>query len=300
MIAALQMYDWQTNLPDLERFWASAGRHLRERGIAAPDELDHSMAVPDPWPRDDLLVGQTCGLPLVSGRCGAALAFARPDFAFETGGEATYRSAIVCHKARQAPLGSFIGSRAAINERGSQSGCNALVDAMLDEMQSDAVPPWQASQRPDGRSTDIRQMEGEEQDADVGRGPATGPVFATLIQSGSHRASAGLVAQQRADIAAIDSVAFDLLRRQDPHVFSELVVIAWTRPMPALPYITAPSNGALVRDLCDALDKAARELAPEDLAGVPCRVVPASLTDYRPISAMAERIRNVAIAGIAV
>jgi ABC-type phosphate/phosphonate transport system substrate-binding protein len=64
------------------------------------------------------------------------------------------------------------------------------------------------------------------------RDPADGLV------TGAHRASVVAVAQGRADVAAIDAVAWRLAQTWEPAA-ERLRVVEWTRPRPGLPMITA-------------------------------------------------------------
>lgn len=60
--------------------------------------------------------------------------------------------------------------------------------------------------------------------------------FENRICSGSHINSAKMVANGKANIAAIDAVSLKLIQRYDDFA-TELKVIKWTKPTPALPFI---------------------------------------------------------------
>ena len=63
-IATLPMYDW----PGRGRRRSALGEvatALRDHGFDPPAVLDRSRSLDDRWLDPDLLVGQTCGLPLV-------------------------------------------------------------------------------------------------------------------------------------------------------------------------------------------------------------------------------------------
>jgi hypothetical protein len=64
------------------------------------------------------------------------------------------------------------------------------------------------------------------------RAPADG------LRTGAHRASVVAVAEGRADVAAIDAVSWRLAEAWEPAA-RRLRVLAWTRPTPGLPFITA-------------------------------------------------------------
>lgn len=254
MIAALQMYDWPELAGRTDAFWAEVAAALRAEGIAAPESLSRPEDLAGAWRDPALLLGQSCGLPFVSGRCAGALAVARPAYEAEGCGAGTYRSALVCRAGEAGPLTAFRGRVAAVNEYGSQSGCNALADAV----------------RPLGDA-----------------------FFGDVLLTGGHRASAQAVAEGRADLAAIDAVAWALLAEIDPATRARLAVIGWTGETPALPFITSGANGARIPALRRALAAAARPGAP---AGIPAGVLSAEAAEYEPIRAMARRVAGLRLA----
>lgn len=266
MIACLQMYDWPEAHATLDRFWQCVSENLSGRGIAAPSALERPAVFASGWRDPDLLLGQTCGLPFVSGRCGDAVLVGRPDFGIEGASGGQYTSALVCRADDPSEsLASFRGRVAAINEYGSQSGCNALADAIL------------------------------------GTGAHLDETFFSHVRvSGAHRASANLVAEGGADIAAIDAVAWALHGAFEPDAHARLRVLEWTRPMPALPYICAPRFADLRPDLLVALNAA---VSSRDDWPMPVPRMGAAGTkqsDYDPIRHMAQRVRGLRLAPDAV
>lgn len=260
MIAALQMYDWEEVRPRTDMFWFGVRDVLRAGGIDAPDALSRPDDISRPWRDPDLVVGQTCGLPYASGRCGQAVLLARPDYDLEHANGGTYQSALICRAEEDRDLGGSRGGTAAINDIASQSGCNALADEI------------QRQKLDDGRA-----------------------FFGKVTLSGSHRASARLVADRKADIAAIDAVAWALFEELEPVRHSRLRVLVWTRTMPALPFITARQNEPHRRALFDALWEGHPMHRPP-VVGVPSGFFPADDEDYDPIRKMAARIRGLRLA----
>ena len=260
MIAALQMYDWPEVRERTDAFWARVRAELARQRIGAPVALSRPDDLSVPWRNPDLLVGQTCGLPFVSGRCPGTILIGRPDYGVEGASGGTYASAVICRANEAAPLSEFRGRTAVINEFGSQSGCNALADH-------------------------VQRMK---LDRD-------GPFFGRLEISGAHRASALMVARGQADIAAIDAVSWALFAECEPEAHAGLHVIGWTRNMPALPFITAAANAPQKLALTDALLTAALE-SGATLPGIPIDVLPTEDADYDPISRMAERIGGMRLA----
>lgn len=255
MIAALPMYDWPALRPATDAFWASVAERLGAEGIEAPAALTRPRDPGAAWRDPDLVIGQTCGMPYVCGHCGAAQVIARPDYGLRDAAGGLYRSVIVGRVGERAGdepevLLAWQGGRVALNEWASFSGHIAL-RAHLAEL----------------------------------RAGATGPFFGAAVLSGSHRASARLVARGAADVAALDAVAWALLEAHEPETAGRLAVLGRTTPAPALPYITAPRFAGLGARLARALDAAAAALAP--VPGLPRRVAAAGDADYASVRAAA-------------
>ncbi len=259
MIAALQMYDWPEVHPRIDAFWALTVESLRGFGLEAPETLSRPERLSEPWTNPDLLVGQTCGLPYVSGRCGDAVLVAQPVFDLAGAEHGNYSSALVCRIYDPAKgLSGFRGRIAAVNEYGSQSGCNALADAVLDVHSASARP-----------------------------------FFSCVKLSGAHRNSATMVAKGQADIAAIDAVAWALYAEAEPDNHAKLRVLGWTRPMPALPYITANRFSDQVPKIFESLANAG---GAHTLPTLPVAINACTDADYDPIRKMAARVQGLLLA----
>jgi len=202
-VAALGMYD----LPELraatDAWWATIARHLRAAGVdGVPAALDRGRPLAAVWRDPALLLTQTCGYPLTHGFADALTALAVPSYAAEGCAPGRYRSAFVVRAGDPAAsLADLRGRRAAANEPGSQSGCNAL---------RAAVAPLAGGAR----------------------------FFASVAWTGAHRASVAAVRGGSADVAAIDAVTLALLVRHAPSEVAGLRVLAWSAEAPALPYAT--------------------------------------------------------------
>lgn len=254
MIAALPMYDWPALAPATDAFWVGVAEQLAADGIEAPAALVRPEDAATAWRDPDLLIGQACGMPHVSGLCGAARVIARPDYGLPDASDGLYRSVIVGRAGESGALLAHEGGRAAVNEWASFSGHIA----------------------PRARLAALRQG-------------AAGPFFGAALLSGSHRGSARMVARGAADLAALDAVAWALLQAHEPETAGRLAVIDRTPSAPALPFITAPRFAALGARLARALDRAARALPP--VAGLPRRIFAAGDIDYAPVR---ERARQAA------
>lgn len=82
------------------------------------------------------------------------------------------------------------------------------------------------------------------------------------VHSGAHATSARMVAEGRADIAAIDAVTWRFLETYDPSLTRQLTVIGDTPPTPGLPLITARPD--LAGRLFSAMAQAIADLSPAD------------------------------------
>ena len=259
MIAALQMYDWPQVRARTDAFWAIVRTELRGAGIDAPSALTRPSDIHTPWTDPELVVGQTCGLPYMSGRAGKSVLVGRAGYDLPHAIDGEYASAVICHRDRAGELSAFQHSRAALNDFGSQSGCHALANAILQ----------------------------------AGHNPKS-PFFSEVIVSGAHSASARMVSDDLADIAAIDAVAWALFEELEPARFAQLRVIEWTKSTPALPFITAPKYTDDIPAILAALQVAAQTSPPA--IGLPTQILPTGDSDYDPIRAMTARVKGFQLA----
>jgi ABC-type phosphate/phosphonate transport system substrate-binding protein len=192
------------------------------------------------WQRDDLLLSQTCGYPLVT---------LLPDvqvvgcFHYTAPGceGINYRSQLVV---RQAEAGKtvrdFRGQVAACNSKDSQSGYHALRTS-------------------------------------VGHDDA---FFRSIVWTGSHSQSLSALQRGAADIAAIDCVSLALLARYEPQALTGLTVMGETALTPGLPLIASRHTSTqTLNALREALTEIANEaeIAEPLLIG---GFSPASRRDY--------------------
>lgn len=98
----------------------------------------------------------------------------------------------------------------------------------------------------------------------------TNNLFEKTICSGSHINSAKMVASGKADIATIDAVSLKFMRKYDDFA-TDLKVIEWTKPTPALPFIAYKGADkemfftAIVKAINDMPD----ELMIKDIINIP-------------------------------
>lgn len=201
---AFPMYD--LHRPDTGALIHAVSDLLAVRGIATRAVWPQEALLAH-WRSDSLLLSQTCGFPLVT-----QLPEVQTVGCFHYAASGCegfyYRSLLIAREenARQT-LADFRGRVAACNSVDSQSGYNAL------------------------RKLVAPLAEG-------------GAFFSSVVLSGSHRQSLVAIAQNRADIAAIDCVSWALLQRHEPELLAGLAVIGSSPLTPGLPLISAKQTSA--------------------------------------------------------
>jgi len=204
MLVSLPMYGVELN--DVEQFWQALRDKLAASGL---DSLPATLEWPQPllghWQQADLLLSQTCGFPLVEFLPQVQLV---GTFNYSAPGcnGPYYRSFLVVRaEDSHATLADFRGRTVAFNSTDSQSGFNSL-RALIAPLAEN------------------------------------GKFFGDKLETGGHRYSLAAVQQGRADIAAIDCVTLELLRRYVPQEVEGLSIIGETAAAPGLPLITSASS----------------------------------------------------------
>lgn len=245
--ASLPMYDWPEIKAATDAVWASVRSELSQRGIEAPARLDRS-ADPEPlWSDPDLLLSQTCGYPYANRLVGHVALVGTPAHAATGASPGHYFSVLVARKS-DAPdqLGDLSGRRFAFNMAHSQSGFAAPVRLLAASGQASLPQP---------------------------------------LETGAHRASIRAVAEDEADWASIDAVAWELAKRHEPATES-LMVFATTPQTPGLPLITGARNADRADAIADAVEAAIARLE-EDVrdAVLLTGLVRFKPADYAPLAA---------------
>lgn len=223
-IACLPMYDWPEIRAETDALWAAISARLQDHGIAAPARLDRTLVREQAWMAPDLALAQTCGLPFMRSLQGKVTLLGAPvyDLPYDPG---DYCSLLVARANDKAEtLEDFRGRRVAFNGSDSQSGYVAL-QCVVAPLAKDGL------------------------------------FFGGGIESGSHRQSVVAVAEERADIAAVDAVSWQLALDHEP-LARHLKVVAETPLTPGLPFITCRSNGARREAMNLAIGQAIDGLAP--------------------------------------
>ena len=202
-VASLPMYDWPEVQGATDRLWRAIRDQLRAEGIEAPDRLTRPADPATTWRDPDLLLGQTCGLPLVT-TLPALTVVGAFDHRLSGTPPGSYHSVIIVHRTDPAArIGELAGASVAVNGADSQSG-HAVWRHLLRE--SDGVDS-------------------------LGR----------VLHSGTHRASIQAVAGGGARTAAVDAVSWELARRHEPAA-DRCRVLHRTAPTAGLPIVTARSS----------------------------------------------------------
>lgn len=230
VIASLPMYDWPELKDATDALWGAIRTELEAVEIQAPETLLRQTRYGGEWRNPNLLLSQTCGWPYATTYRDALTLVAVPNYA-ATGCEAgRYSSAVIV--AADAPyqrLDQLEGRHFAYNGPDSQSGVQTI---------REAIAPF---------------------------ANADGPFFGQTSQSGAHRASLHMVAVGEADCAAIDAICWHYAQHCEPEATSRLRVLCWTRPAPALPFVTARNRDAAAPALRAALERALARGAGEAL-----------------------------------
>lgn len=204
MLVSLPMYGVELN--DVEQFWQALRRQLVALGLGSlPAEVEWPERLLGHWQDKDLLLSQTCGFPLVEFLPQVQLVGTLNYSAPGCNGP-YYRSFLLVRaEDSHATLADFRGRTVAFNSTDSQSGFNSL---------RALIAPLAES----------------------------GTFFGDRLETGGHRYSLAAVQQGRADIAAIDCVTLELLRRYVPQEVEGLSIIGETAAAPGLPLITSAST----------------------------------------------------------
>ncbi|MBU6393413.1 MAG: PhnD/SsuA/transferrin family substrate-binding protein [Sphingomonadales bacterium] len=203
-LASLGMYDHPAQREANDALWDWIAARLGAAGVPdVPSGLERDRAPHELWPDPQLLFGQACGYPFARFHKDHLRVLAVPRYGAPHC-EGTRHSSVIVARAGDARgvLEDFRGAVAAINESASNTGTNLL------------------------RHTIAEQC-------------APGPFFTGMVRTGSHIGSMRAVAAGEADLAAIDALTFAAADASYPGLPESLKVIAVSRKVPALPFVTA-------------------------------------------------------------
>ena len=251
-VASLPMYDWPELRWAHDRLWAAAAERLNARGMEAPQRLDWERPPEEVWSDPGLLLSQTCGWPYATRLSAHVRLVGTPVYAVDGCEGPLYSSFIIARRSdRGDRLRDFAGRRFAFNSRDSLSGYVVPISAMRTEGLDPQALAW--------------------------------------TETGSHRASIVAVAEDRADIAAIDAVCWALAERFEPDAISRLRVLTRSALRPGLPFITSGAasaeRAATIRSVL--IEVLHSEAAAAASAALCIRdIVPLADAEYAPIAAL--------------
>lgn len=252
-LASLAMYASPPPLAEATALlWEFLSKALRQAGLGeVPDTLDEAVDYHQAWTRPDLLLAQTCGFPYVKYLRGKVRLVATPVYGYPGCDGPLMRSFIVvARESAVQSLEDLRGTRAAINQPGSNSGSNL----------------FRAAIAPLSRH---------------------GRFFALVIETGSHRNSIAAITTGSADVAAIDCITYGNVLRFDPESLAGIRILTQTVSGPGLPLITrADASDADVALLRQALQQALTEPSLAAARDILCLKDFAVLSDadYEPLA----------------
>lgn len=226
-IASLGMYDHPAQRAANDALWDWIAARLAGDGVTdLPPRLERSRSPSRLWPDPQLLLGQACGYPYARFHKDDLRVIAVPRYRAPHC-EGTRHSSVIVARAGDSrkALADFRGATAAINEPASNTGTNLLRHTLAEQC-----------------------------------GP--GAFLTAMIPTGGHIASMGAVAGGEADLAAIDAVTFAAAAASYPGLPDALKIVAVSRRVPALPFVTARATPEPVAALVQQALLAAMD-APE-------------------------------------
>ena len=219
-ISSLEMYNRAETQKAHQELYQNIVKELKIRGIEAPPVLSKNRESIDFWSSNELFLSQTCGLPYRLFLHNKVTLVGTPDYGLKGFKPGHYASVIIVRKEDKiTSLTDFSSSIFAYNDILSQSG-------------------WAAPQKY------FKELK-----INIDK----------IKLSGSHRASAKLVSEGQADIAAIDAISFKLIKEYD-NFSSNLSIIAQTKSTPGLPIIAHKNANQTL--FFDSIETAIDQLQP--------------------------------------
>jgi ABC-type phosphate/phosphonate transport system substrate-binding protein len=203
MIASLPMYDFPEIRHVTDALWQGLARHFRLQGFSGvPNNLVHDSHLGCLWSDSKLFLSQCCGYDVVHRYKNRLHVLATPWFAAPGCNNGDYASIIVVGEdSKYQDVVDMFGTVAVINGAESHSGMNALFALVAPCSQN-------------------------------------GKFFSEVKISGSHASSLDIVKTGKADVASVDCVTYELLRRYRPYVINGTRPLGLTCTAPSPPYVT--------------------------------------------------------------
>jgi len=203
------MYDLPQLRQATDAFWQAIAARLKSSGVAdVPFSLNRTDDYAATWADPGLLLGQTCGYPLLKQLQDKVQVIAAPIYRSRYDDHAEHGSLFIVNvKSKYESLKNLRGSVCAVNGFDSNTGMNLL---------RAAIAPL---------------AEGRD-------------FFRSVNVTGSHHGSLSAVAKGVADLAAIDSVSFAHFERFEPELTQNVREIGQSAKTPTPPLITSRETDA--------------------------------------------------------
>lgn len=249
-IANLPMYDWPEIEHAHDNLWYSIQKKLNSSGVDAPKLLYRDDDLFSIWQNEEMLIGQTCGWPFANMLGDCCIPIAAINYDIEDCPPGTYNCVYIGQskkdirflKDRETLLEA---GKIAVNSNISQSGFHVFKE--ITKLPSDVGVP-----------EDIR------------------------LVTGSHRSSIAAVAEGKAQLAAIDTVCFELARAHDPDIVKNVSVLGRSIPKPGPPIVTSKRFKGIIPALLEALAFGIYNLSEADQKALLIRgMEPARADNYK-------------------
>lgn len=215
-VAGLPMYDWPEVTDAVDELWVHISKAATARGIAVPDTLSRLDDLVSLWSDPTMILGQVCSLNPVRDGLGETEVIGTiaydPPATLPQPEPGSYYSVIVCRKADDRRPASENGIGNGIANDSIDRFAGATVASNSDDSQSGY---WSLGHFVRDRLAD-------------------GPLFGDVVFTGAHRDSIRAVADESADLAAIDVHSWHLACEHEPAAVQQLAVIGTTQPTPGI------------------------------------------------------------------
>lgn len=209
LYASLPMYDLKPIQKSYDLLWTHFIKQFPSgMGINLSERLKRSPVPSQLWSNPDMFLSQACGYNLTVTHPNDLKYICTPCYIAPGCKNYYYSSVFIIHK--QSPIQEFSdlkNGRAVVNTSDSHSGMNVL--------RAKAAPFSE-----------------------------NGAFFSSIHITGSHYQSMIEIAKKEAEVAAIDCVTFELIKRWQPELIQQLQVLQFSELYPALPFV-AGSNTSL-------------------------------------------------------
>lgn len=223
---SLPMYEVSDSVKKADDvFWAHLQATLNSEGINAPVALVRTSGeLVDQWEQKDLLLSQACGYPYVHTLMDKGVKIVgTPIYATNNSLPAgSYRSVIVVKAdSPYRSLSDLKGKKAGVNDWNSNSGMNLFRAALASSFPEDALKQG---------------------------------IFSSVMLTDGHLKSVRMIAAGQIDVASVDDVSYDLIKRDYPGLAAKTRILMVTPAAPGLPMITsAQTDDATIQKIRTAI-----------------------------------------------